>query len=110
MRGLVIVVGLCCGCARTQPVMPAHTPPVVAATCADRSVALRVAHDFAVQTEQSDRVKLRLDETRVFDRPDRWKVWALVGRGRPTFIGEEAYLVVRKSDCRTNWELILYEE
>jgi hypothetical protein len=93
-----------------QPVMPAHTPVVVAATCVDRSAALRVAHDFAEQTEHSDRVKVCLDRTRVIDRRDRWEVWTLVGQGRPTFIGEEAYLVVRKSDCGTNWGLVLYEE
>jgi hypothetical protein len=75
--------------------------------CADRSAAIRVARDFAAQTERSDRVKLRLDETRVANRPDRWEVWTLVGEGRTTFVGEEVNLVVRKSDCGTDWELIL---
>jgi hypothetical protein len=102
---VLIVAGLAVGCARTQPSV---ARPVAAVQCEDRARALHAAHEFAAQTEQSDGVTLRLDETRVSNESDRWKIWTLVGKGRP-FVGEEASLVVRKSDCAADWQLILYQ-
>jgi len=98
MRGTLIALGLAVGCA--------HAQSVVVAKCEDKTVALRVARDFAAQTEQSDGVKLRLDETRLSDRPDQWHVRTQVGKGG---FGQEADLVVRKSDCAADWKEIRYE-
>jgi hypothetical protein len=77
--------------------------------CAERSAALRVAREFAMQTEQSDRVRIRFDEASAFEYQDRWMVRVLVGDGRPSPNGDEADLVVRKSDCGTDWHLVLYD-
>jgi hypothetical protein len=102
---MLITVGLAVGCAHAQPGV---ARPAAAARCEDRESALHAAHEFAAQTEHSDGVKLRLDEARVSSDSDHWMIWTLVGRGRP-FLGEEASLVVRKSDCAADWQLILYE-
>jgi hypothetical protein len=107
---VVLMLCLVFGCARTQTVVPAYVPLAATVVCGDKAAALRVARDVAAQTEQSDGVKVRIDERRAIDQPDRWKVWALVGEGRPCFVGEEAYLIVRKRDCGTDWELMLCEE
>ena len=89
------------GCAHNAP-----DPPTPLWRCGDERIALRVAQDFAAQTEQSDGVKLRLDESRVTNEASQWKIWTHVGEGRGP---KDAYLVVRKVDCAADWALILYQ-
>jgi hypothetical protein len=68
--------------------------------------ALDAGRRFASQTERSEGVKLRLDEARVFDDRGQWKIWTKVGRGG---FWDNAWLVVRKGDCGTDWAQLLYE-
>lgn len=74
--------------------------------CENREVALQVARGAAEQTQQSDGVTLRPDAGRIVDQPDKWKVWTIVGKGG---VPGDAYLIVRKSDCATDWETIMYK-
>ena len=99
MRRLLTIAFLVSGCA--------HVQPVAVGKCADRRVALEVAHQFASQTDQSEHLGLQLDEARVADEPDRWTFRTVVGQRR--FLGGEATLVVRKGDCGTDWETVAYE-
>ena len=84
------------GCAHAES---SKTPTL---RCGERRVALRVAHDLASETERSDRVKLRLDESRVVDEPHEWKLVTIIDDGA---VPRDAYLVVRKLDCAVDWLL-----
>jgi hypothetical protein len=79
-------------------------PTVASAQCADKQAAIRTAHSFASQTEQDDRVKLRVDESRTVEKPGEWRVWTFV---ESTWPWGDAYLVVHKADCKAEWALLL---
>jgi hypothetical protein len=51
-------------------------------------------------------VKLRVDESRTVDEPEQWKFWTKVGNGG---FYDNAWLIVRKRDCATDWAQLLYE-
>jgi hypothetical protein len=68
--------------------------------------ALDAGRRFASQTEQAESVKLRLDEGSVVDEPEQWKIWTKIGKGG---FDDNAWLIVRKRDCGTDWAQFLYE-
>lgn len=102
MRVAAIAIALVdFGCAHHATGQPTPLP-----RCADERIALRVAHEFALQTEQSDGVKLWLDESRVTNEASQWRVWTHVGDDR---VPRDAYLVIRKVDCAADWALRLLQ-
>jgi hypothetical protein len=90
------------GCAHADSRQP------VPSKCTEKQAALRIARDFARQTEQADGVTVLLREERTIEEPDAWKLWTEVSKRGVA--ADDAYLLVRKANCAADWAQVLYEK
>ena len=95
---VMALAALACAHSGSRP----EPPPA----CGDKRAALRAGGRFASETERSEGVKLRVDESRVVDDSEQWKIWTKVGKAG---FWDNAWLIVRKRDCSTDWAQLLYE-